>query len=159
MREELDKQLCEKFPKIFAQRNGDMCETCMCWGFSCGDGWYPILEALCWNIQSHIKNRLLTIKFAEKWNANVADPDFEWPDYWAERKKRTVPEPVSQVVATQVKEKFGTLRFYFSGGDDVIDGMVSMAESMSSRMCEVCSAPAIVAQEGGYIRTVCKEHQ
>jgi hypothetical protein len=159
MREELDKKLCEKYPEIFAQRNGDMRETCMCWGFDCGNGWYNILDALCTNIQGHIDNRLLSIKWVEKWNVNVSDPNFEWPDYWSDRVKRTVPEPVSQVVATQVKEKFGTLRFYFMGGDDVIDGMVSMAESMSACMCEVCGAPATENQESGWIRTRCEEHK
>ena len=44
-------------------------------------------------------------------------------------------------MADQVKEKFGTLRFYYTGGDDRIDGMVRMAESMSAVTCETCGAP------------------
>jgi hypothetical protein len=38
MREELDKKLVEKYPKIFAQRFDDMRTTAMCWGFDCDDG-------------------------------------------------------------------------------------------------------------------------
>ena len=57
MKEELDKKLCEKYPKIFKNRNGSMQETCMCWGFSHDDGWYDIIDSLCASIQNHINNK------------------------------------------------------------------------------------------------------
>lgn len=161
MREELDKQLCEKFPDIFKNRNAPMNQTCMCWGFSCGDGWYPIIEAMCSNIQWHIDWRLEQIDYAHRFNAELEEArvnDFEnWPD-WKMRETQKVPEPVTPVVAIQVKEKFGTLRFYYSGGDDFVRGVVRMAESMSARMCEVCSAPATSDPNNGWARTVCSEH-
>ena len=54
MSPELDKKLCEKYPKIFSLRYGDMKDTAMCWGFEHDDGWYNIIDRLCANIQSHI---------------------------------------------------------------------------------------------------------
>ena len=39
MNEILDKQLCEKYPLLFKDRNGDMRTTAMVWGFCHGDGW------------------------------------------------------------------------------------------------------------------------
>jgi hypothetical protein len=160
MREELDNKLCEKYPLIFAQRNGSMRETCMCWGFCCGDGWYNILDAMCANIQNHINWRLEEIKMAHKFNAELEEAranDFEgWAD-WKSREPRDIPEPVEQVVATQVKEKFGDLRFYYTGGDALIDGVVRMAESMSGRTCEECGAPG-THSSSGWIRTLCEEH-
>ena len=125
MKQELDKLLCEKYPKMMVNRNKNMQETCMCWGFECGDGWYNILNQLMGNIQHHID--------------------------WKNRKE----EVVAQVTLDQVKEKFGTLRFYYSGGDDVIDGMVRMAEAMSGVTCEECSAPA-QTHGPGWIRTICE---
>ena len=125
MRQELDRLLCEKYPKMMVNRNKNMQETCMCWGFECGDGWYNILDQLMGNIQHHID--------------------------WKNRKE----EVVAQVTLDQVKEKFGTLRFYYSGGDDAIDGMVRMAESMSGVTCEECSAPA-QTHGPGWIRTICE---
>jgi hypothetical protein len=127
MKQELDNQLCEKYPKIFADRHKPMTETCMCWGFECGDGWYNILDQLCNNIQHYID--------------------------WKNRKEEIVP----QVVAEQVKEKFGTLRFYYRGGDDYIEGMVRMADSMSSILCEECGDTG-KQRYGGWIRTLCDEH-
>ena len=157
MRKELDEKLCEKYPLIFRDRHADPSKTCMYWGIAVGDGWYNIVEALCANIQNRIDNRLDSIKWTEKWNRNVNDPDYEWTAF-VERAERPVPEPIAQVVAIQVKEKFGGLRFYYSGGDDYIDGVVAMAESMSYRTCEVCGAPG-TSTEGGWIRTLCEEHK
>ena len=57
----------------------------------------------------------------------------------------------------QVKEKFGTLRFYYTGGDDVIDGMVRMAESMSGVTCEECGGPG-KRVGGGWVTTLCEAH-
>ena len=125
MKQELDKLLCEKYPKMMVNRTKPMMETCMCWGFECGDGWFNILDQLMGNIQHHID--------------------------WKNRKE----EVVAQVTLDQVKEKFGTLRFYYSGGDDAIDGMVRMAESMSGVTCEECSAPA-QTHGPGWIRTICE---
>ena len=125
MKQELDSLLCEKYPKMMVNRNKHMQETCMCWGFECGDGWFNILDKLMGNIQHHID--------------------------WKNRKE----EVVAQVTLDQVKEKFGTLRFYYSGGDDAIDGMVRMAESMSGVTCEECSAPA-QTHGPGWIRTICE---
>lgn len=127
MRDELDKQLCDKYPKIFANRNGDPRETLMCWGFEIGDGWYNIIDQLCANIQHYIN--------------------------WKNRDEQVVP----QVVAIQVKEKFGSLRFYYDGGDDKVDGMVGMAESMSTVTCETCGSPGLL-QRGGWLYTACQQH-
>lgn len=125
MREELDQRLCERYPRIFSQRWGDMTETAMCWGFECGDGWYEILDALCCSIQSYI-------------NSN--------PHH-----------NVSQVVATQVKEKFGTLRFYVDGGNDYTDGMIRMAEVLSERTCEQCGASGKM-RGAGWLYVACDQH-
>lgn len=141
MKQELDEKLCAEYPKIFKDRNADMRTTAMCWGFECGDGWYNILNALCYNIQSHI----------------------DWVNETRERLLKNnpynhpIPDEVHQVLATQVKEKYGTLRFYYDGGDETIDGMVRMAESMSAVTCEECGKPGYQS-DGGWIVTLCEEH-
>ena len=135
MKEELDKKLCEKYPKIFKNRNGSMQETCMYWGFSHDDGWFDIIDSLCASIQNHINNK--RYQFRE-----MSQEDFD---------------EEHQVVAAQVKEKFGGLRFYVDGGDDWVYGAISMAESISYRTCEVCGAPG-KTRGTGWIRTTCDEH-
>lgn len=51
-------------------------------------------------------------------------------------------DKVEQVVATQVKEKFGGLRFNYMGGDTTIDALVSMIEFVSLSHCELCGDKA-----------------
>jgi hypothetical protein len=75
-----------------------------------------------------------------------------------ERDIDKVPEACEQVVVDQVKEKFGGLRFYYTGGDDLIDGMVRMAESMSEVTCEECGYPG-TTRGGGWVRTLCDKHE
>lgn len=174
MREELDNELCTKYPKIFRDRHAPMSRTCMCWGFEHGDGWYNIIDMMCANIQHHINwsrrqrhdalvyNRALsratrgdfsTYNRLSKWTQKNIDDDLGDP----EPQLRQVPPACPQVVASQVKEKFGTLRFYYYGGDKTVDGIVRMAESMSAVMCETCGAPG-KTRSGGWIQTLCDEH-
>jgi hypothetical protein len=54
----------------------------------------------------------------------------------------------SQVVAFDVKEKFGTLRFAADGGNETQWGMIEMAEAMSSRICDVGGAPGKQRRSG-----------
>ena len=116
------KRMEEKYPKMFSQPYG---------GFAIGEGWWPIIESLCANIQSH----------TDWWNNN--------------RETRPV---VEQVVVEQIKEKFGGLRFYYQGGDEQISGMVRMAEAWASHSCEECGAPGTSGGKG-WIKTLCPTHR
>jgi hypothetical protein len=143
MKQELDELLCERYPKMMVNRNKDMKETCMCWGFECGDGWFNILDQLMGNIQHHIDWNLRQRQVAVDYNSKAAPESM-----------RKVPELVPQVTLDQVKEKFGTLRFYYTGGDNYIDGMVRMAESMSGVICEGCGNVG-ERRDGGWVHTYC----
>lgn len=46
MRPYFDRTLVADFPMLYAQRDGDLRETCMCWGFDVGDGWERIIRNL-----------------------------------------------------------------------------------------------------------------
>ena len=120
--DEFAQRMETKYPKMFAQPYG---------GFAVGKGWWPIIESLCANIQSH----------TDWWNKN--------------RETRPV---VEQVVVAQIKEKFGGLRFYYDGGDDQISGMVRMAEAWASHACEECGAPGMTGGKG-WIKTLCPTHR
>ena len=65
---------------------------------------------------------------------------------------------MKQVTIDQIKEKFGCLRFYYSGGDEYISGMVTLAESMSGVTCEECGSIG-ERRSGGWIRTLCDTHE
>lgn len=104
-----EKHMAERFPKMFANPYG---------GFACGEGWWPILEKLCSNIQHYLD--------------------------WKNKQAEVVP----QVTVAQIKEKFGGLRFYYDGGNEHISGMVRMAEAWADASCEDCGAPATKKTSG-----------
>jgi len=74
-----------------------------------------------------------------------------------------------QVVADQIKEKFGTLRFYYhteendtnhpykgeTRSSDYLSGIISFAESMSSMICENCGDHGEITRNG-WIKVRCK---
>jgi hypothetical protein len=126
---EKSKILCERYPKIFRASDFQQ-EPIDMWGFECNDGWFELLDTLCNKIQSHIDWR----------SKNVQDP-----------------EALSnlQVVAEQVKEKFGCLRFYVSGGDDITDAFISFAEAMSQKTCETCGMPGQQKSISGWVHVAC----
>lgn len=179
MKHTLDKLLCERYPKIFANRYEDATTTAMCWGFECGDGWFNILDQLCSQIQHHIDWKTAQYNRAARFNQAltkaVAGDHAELIEYFTygevpnnrtyenvefeikRNQLRQLPEQVTQVVADQVKEKFGTLRFYYDGGDERISGMVTLAEGMSAVTCEQCGNPGEI-RSGGWVRTLCDTH-
>lgn len=117
--------LVATFPEMFSQPYG---------GVAVGEGWWPIISALCAQIDAHVK----------------------WKN--EQRDKYGRGDGCHPVIVRQIKEKFGGLRFYYDGGDDMVDGMVRMAESWAARACEECGAPGKI-RHGGWIRTLCDQHE
>ena len=160
MNKELDEKLCADYPLIFGDRNKPMNQTAMCWGFSCGDGWYNIIDTLC---------RLLTSEYRasksqyEYWKDMVGKPCFGntgdiVTQESVDARKAKMEELAAKVpVASQVKEKFGGLRFYVQGATEKHWAYITFAESMSHRTCEECGAPGETYTDGWHA-TLCEAH-
>lgn len=103
MRQELDDLLCNRYPDLFCERHASSFESGMHYGFTCGDGWFELIDSLCAAISANVK-------------------------------EGTSPP----VVAAQVKEKLGRLRFHFRGGNDEVLRLVRLAENLSETTCEAC---------------------
>jgi len=66
---------------------------------------------------------------------------------------------VEQVVAQQVKEKFGSLRFYATGGDANTRIFIGVMEDLCDVTCEFCGAPGTASNAAtGWIKTTCPKH-
>lgn len=129
----LEKYLIRKYPKIFVEMYGPANKTCMHSGIGCGNGWFHIIDLLCNKIQ-------FLIEFENDMT----------------RSKSIYVSLIPQVVAKQIKEKFGTLHFYYEGGNEEIRNYVDMIEEMSSIICEECGmCNETVGTTTGWIRTLC----
>jgi hypothetical protein len=183
MNKNLDEYLVSKYPKIFKDRKGNIQESCMPWGFELDDGWFWLLDELCDSIQSHIdhnskkekiKNTFIRkleslsrkYSYGSSYHRNIFLNKFykyrrkvfyNFSEFLSKRFEKIIIETIPQVVAIQVKEKYGTLNFYYSGGDRLIDGMVRMVEGMSFKVCETCGSTHNVGRTSGWIYTICKD--
>lgn len=66
---------------------------------------------------------------------------------------------------TQIKEKFGALRFYYYPGDpgtetqwDQFEESVNNAETQSRHICEMCGKHGMLMSRGHWYKTICQEH-
>jgi len=139
MNDELQNKLYEKYPQLFVNKDKTPMQSCMCFGIETGEGWYEILSSLCWMIKQYEDS----IVWQTEWNQKT-NPEYK-SDYFP-------------VKFDQIKEKFGGLRVYFSGGDQYIEGLVSMAEAMSYKVCDVCGNKG-EANKQGWISTRCEAHR
>lgn len=130
MRAELDQALCRDFPLLFRDRQGSMMETCMSWGFECGDGWEPLIRRAAKKLEKLIQDY------------KDAHPDLE---------ETYLP------CASQVKEKYGELRFYMSSETPEMSAVIDKAESKSRTTCEACGKPGKIRGSGWYY-TACATH-
>jgi hypothetical protein len=65
------------------------------------------------------------------------------------------------IVLDQVKEKFGTLRIYYtdySNDPDYVSGVFDFAEMMSHHICEKCGKPGSTRHNLSWVQTLCENH-
>jgi hypothetical protein len=154
MEERLDKYLYKKYPELFKNESKSMKETCMCWGCTCGDGWIYLLDNLCAAITAHIKYQHSQVDYYDDYEKTFQSEGASKPyrpDYAYTK--------IEQVHFEQVKEYFGSLRVYYTGGDETVMNMVDFAERLSESICEECGKfdYSVGRTQKGWIRSLCRE--
>jgi hypothetical protein len=122
------EELIQKYPKIFEPYNGN--PNGINW-YGVPEGWLPIIDKLCGCMQHYI-------------------------DYHVRYTKDGHVKP-QQVRCSQMKEKFGGLRFYTDGHDEVVEGMIKMAEHLCDITCQDCGSEEDLGITSGWITVLCKK--
>ncbi len=99
------------------------------WGVECGDGWFSLIDRLSHDCENEIE-RLISLGV----------PKERWPR------------------VAQIKEKFGSLRFYIRDSlpDELREQILKASEEESRRTCEQCGAPKKSWQSESW-RTCCDD--
>jgi hypothetical protein len=211
MNSKLTLRLVERFPVLYQDYRSPMTQTCLCWGFEHGDGWFEIIWQLSLAIDeelgySWLRGRwyLLKKSFFRMWNkfiyrlspiaqdkrrqedSGTNEDPYRWVvvekaqcDWLARLARQLFPQgrfddyrtwpgklqhlgfkafvrwPYTGFAVVQVKEKFGTLRFYCPN-TDAIQKYIQLAERLSSVTCEDCGKPGR-PNNAGWIRTQCEQ--
>lgn len=141
----LENKITKKYPELF---------TNDAFGFECDNGWFNIINNLCASILSPLRtaerNLNLQIKYAGK-SESYTNKSLLEAEQMLKAQKDLIPK------IEQVKEKYGTLRFYTNFTTERIDTLIEYAELMSACTCEKCGAPGI-EYPIGWIRTLCHTH-
>lgn len=127
MNSELQTQLKEKYPLVFAKmfvmpEKGIPFHCIQAFGIECGPGWYDIIDECASKIEPLI----------------AALPEDQRIHY----------------AANQIKEKFGGLRFYLGAETDEMYKITSQAEDASYHVCEICGRSGKLDQAGWWV-TIC----
>jgi hypothetical protein len=130
MNPKLEEYLIRKFPKLY--NHTDECPFNQ-WKFECNDGWFKLIYWLSAYLQNYIDQN----------------------NTWAEKYPYETNKLVEQIKVDQVKEKFATLRYYVSGGDEHTNAVISFVEYISGYVCEYTGKTDDVVQyKKGWIKTL-----
>lgn len=122
----LEAKIYLRCPILYRHRKAGPQTNLMFFGFEHGDGWYEII-----------------------YNASVEIESI------TEKVKQEGVEESYLPSASQVKEKFGTLRFYVHNQTKEIGDIINKAESLSEVTCELCGQPGKLIAKG-WCRTLCQ---
>lgn len=120
------KELIQKYPKIFESYDGNPYGV----NWEAPKAWLPVIDDMCGAIQDYIEG---VYSF-----------------------KDGVAITIPQVKCVQMKEKWGGLRFYTSGGDEATQGMIRMAAYICRQMCESCGTRENIGRTDGWVSICCK---
>lgn len=158
MKKELDDKLCQDFPLLYTDRHASLKESLMPFGFECGDGWYELIYNLSIKLEAIISQKQdYNCRCGHSKNNHIDSgcmTTYETHDdaYKCNCEKYKSDHPR----ASQVKEKFGGLRFYTNYSLPEMEALIDEAEELSTKTCESCGAPGILRGKG-WVYTACDE--
>jgi len=137
MKQSLEEALFYRFK--FFHPNTPITQSLMAFGFEHGDGWFDILWELCKALEIEVKKIDEKISKKEKTIELVKNGDNDW------------------FRVQQVKEKYGSLRFYVTMASEEMYKLISDAEKKSQVTCEVCGDTGNLMEKNGWYKTLCKD--
>jgi len=167
------EDLVKKHPILYKQRNGDMRYTSLCWGFQCGPGWYKIIAELSKDLDTVLGydkwySKLWYLRVVPRVNSIVAfiNTKLRSLPTWAQKKDMFGHRPWIFLCylnegfqVSDVKEKYGTLRFYMDYSNKaVVDKLIYYAETQSETTCEECGEHGELSGFS-WLNVLCEKHR
>ena len=131
MSPDLEKKLTKKYPRLFQDKNKPDTETMICYGCSCLDGWYQLLDECLFKLDKY-PIKLSQVK--EKFGELVIYYDFENENEDTEDAKNI--NIINEI-------------------SDTIEGY----RNKSITICEICGNSGGLTTRGGWFQTLCHSHR
>lgn len=120
--------------------------------FGVDAGWFNIIDVLCRCIYDPVAQAKYRFRAASEY------PRDDNGKYLSECSRELADAIETLPTVVQVKEKYGTLRFYVRSADDRVSALIDFAEAMSGCTCEVCGDVG-KSDNAGWIKTHCAKHR
>lgn len=118
-------------------------------------------EALCKKYPGIFKNRRGDMRKTAMCWGFPGDGWYKIIDELCEKLQKIADKHGTEIIATQVKEKYGTLRFYIGGVDthvfNQVHKLIHKAEKQSAVTCEECGEKGELCGPG-WLSTLCEKH-
>lgn len=130
-------------------------------GFDRRDGGY-----YCYTVTVTDRGASMSVEPELPWSESPVDGSIDCGEGWwpiIAALDRDLRQIVPSYRVDQVKEKFGTLRYYINMGpqDDEtrerVYGLLDTATELSARTCEKCGRPGRLRNDRPWIRTLCDQ--
>ena len=141
--DQLFEELAKKYPDLMKKSHQEY--------LGVESGWFNIIDVLCGAMYYKVGQARYKLQYAKD------NPDSKYVKPVEELEAELEAEINALPRIDQIKEKFGSLRFYVSGASPEINNYIEFAEAMSSRTCEVCGAPG-EKRSGSWVKTLCDKH-
>lgn len=106
------------------------------------------------------------MKTCMAWGIECGDGWYDLLDNLMEKIQFVSDKSGVQLIASQIKEKFGTLRFYYQTESidsetskiviNIFDDMIYCAEKTSAHVCETTGKGGTLCSRVGWMKTLCK---
>jgi hypothetical protein len=159
MKEELEKLLVKTYPCLYRDYGGDMRQTCMHWGFACGDGWFDIINDLSRKINvlmitdnvyvvaDQVKEKFGGLRF-------YCHIECENPSCYSKISKWCQTFMFNRKLGRQYWKIINFRRKFWKSTKEKISDIIDEAESLSFKTCEICGNPGEL-RGGNWMSTLC----
>lgn len=100
----------------------------------CGDGWLDLIDQTLGQIDSYLKKSNESATLFPK-----------------------TKKPIEPVKILQIKEKWGVLTIYFTGGDEVVRNLIALSQKISQHTCEITGNKGQLMIKNLYYKTLSPE--
>lgn len=153
MKDSTFERLAKRWPSLFEKAEIQHIE--------CGDGWFDIIDVLCQILSKDVERIDFRTTYCRE-SLKTQTDEVRIEDLHAQIETITIERAIAVdmlPVIVQVKEKFGTMRFYCRDTIGDHQNYIDFAEAMSARTCEECGAPGHREHPNQtWIKTLCNHH-
>lgn len=138
------EELAKRWPNLYSKSEVQY--------YGVGVGWLNIIDTLSGMISYKIDRLSGLLRYEREQAGELRSIER------IEKYEKEVAEAIEGLpIISDIKEKYGGLRFYVRGATEEVENYIDFAEALSMKTCEECGAPG-EPRSDGWTKTLCDRH-